>query len=153
MLSQNYWLAEFLSISRILKKAPGQYSRAFVHTETDDNDLTYFLLYQLKVLRRSIDELHTYIRQKVKDTREIESLLKDSDLNHRQLAVLGHALKHPGMRYTIQSHQKSHNVVYQTARTDLLTLASRGLLKQHRSGNSYVFTAPYELQEILRKHS
>ena len=52
---------EFISISRILKSAPAQYTKAYLHTETDDNDLTYFILYHLEVVRRAIDELHTLV--------------------------------------------------------------------------------------------
>jgi len=29
--------------------------RSFLYTETDDNDLTYFILYNLKVIGRAID--------------------------------------------------------------------------------------------------
>jgi Fic/DOC family protein len=47
MLSQDYWLAEFLPISRLLAKAPMKYARSFLHCEQDDGDLTYFFLYQL----------------------------------------------------------------------------------------------------------
>lgn len=152
MLSQGYWLAEYISISQVLKKAVGQYSRAFTYTETDNNDITYFLLYQLRVIQRAIRGLQAYLRRKMREIREVEALLREStDLNHRQLAVLSHALKHPGMRYTIQSHQKSHNVAYQTARTDLLDLAERNLLVQRRAGKAYVFTAPNNLGERLEK--
>jgi Fic family protein len=42
MASQGYWLCEYLSISRILRRAPGKYGRSFLYTEADDNDLTYF---------------------------------------------------------------------------------------------------------------
>ena len=38
-----YWMTEFLSISTVIRKAPGQYARACVLSETDDNDVTYFL--------------------------------------------------------------------------------------------------------------
>lgn len=150
MLSQGYWLAEYVSISRILRKAPGQYSRAYVYSESDGNDLTYFIVYQLEVFRRAISELQEYLRRKMSQVREVEALLRSSaDLNHRQLALLSHALKHPGHRYTIQSHQKSHNVVYQTARTDLLDLASRNLLIQGKIGNTYTFAAPGDLGKRL----
>lgn len=151
MLSQGYWLAEYISISRILKKAPGQYGRSFLYTETDGNDLTYFIEYQLVVIRRAIDELQDYLRRKMQEVRQVESLLRRSvDLNYRQLALLSHALKHSGMRYTFESHRRSHNVVYQTARTDLMNLAERGLLVRRRAGKSYVFFAPSDLAERLR---
>lgn len=44
-----------MSISRILRKARAQYARSYLYTETDDNDTTYFLLYQLRVLLRAIN--------------------------------------------------------------------------------------------------
>ena len=49
-----YWMTEFLSISTIIRKAPVQYARAYVLSETDDNDVTYFLDYHLRVILRSI---------------------------------------------------------------------------------------------------
>ena len=45
-----YWLVEYLSISSILRKAAPQYGRAFLDSETDENDLTYFLLHHIRVL-------------------------------------------------------------------------------------------------------
>ena len=150
MLSRGYWLAEYVSISRILKHAPSRYARSFLYTETDDNDLTYFLLHQLRVMRRAIGELQEHLRKKVKEIREVQHLLRgDQSFNHRQLALLGHALKHAGRTYTIQSHQRSHGVVYQTARADLLSLASRGLLARQKVGRAFVFVAPADLSERL----
>jgi len=152
MLSQGYWLAEYLSISKILKKAPAQYAWAFLLTETDENDLTYFLEYQLEIVSRSIKVLQEYLRRKMTEVRQVESLLRESvDLNHRQLALLSHALKHPGFRYSIESHRQSHNVVYQTARTDLLNLVERGLLTQVKRGKRFQFSAPANLAVRLQK--
>jgi Fic family protein len=150
MLSQGYWLIEYISISRMLRMAPAQYSRSFLHSEIDSNDLTYFIEYHLKVVRRAIDELHQYLDRKMKDVQTVESLLKRSaELNHRQLALLSHALRHPGARYAIRIHANSHRVVYQTARTDLLDLAQRGLLQQRKVGRTYQFSVPADLSERL----
>jgi Fic family protein len=150
MLSRGYWMAEYVSISRILKGAPSKYARAFLLTETDDDDLTYFLLHQLRVFRRAIGDLQEHLRWKVKEIRDLQHLLRGAPgFNHRQLALLGHALRHPGKVYTIKSHQRSHGIVYQTARTDLLDLVGRGLLVQQKAGKAYVFTAPTDLSERL----
>lgn len=150
MQAEGYWLAEYLSISRILKKAPGQYGRSFLLTETDGNDLTYFIDYHLGVLRRAIDELQDYLARKLGETREIERLLRDSiALNHRQVALLAHAMRRPDSRYTIESHRRSHNVAYQTARTDLLDLAERGLIRMWKRGKSYHFAAMADLRDRL----
>lgn len=124
LLNQGYWLAEFVSISRILLQAPARYARSFLLTETDDLDATYVLHYQLEVARRAVEDLHTYLDKTVNEMNQVEAALRaDSGLNHRQVALLGHALRHPGHGYTFDSHKVSHRVAYQTARTDLLGLA------------------------------
>jgi len=151
MLSQGYWLCEFISISQVIKKAPAQYGRAFLYTETDGNDVTYFILYHLEVIRKAIGELHAYLGRKLKEIVQTEQLLRlAKGLNHRQIALLSHALRHPDARYTFKSHQRSHNVVYQTARSDLLDLAAEGLLVQQEIGRTYYFSPCHDLEAKLR---
>ena len=150
LLRSGYWLAEFISISHILRKAPAQYGRAYLFTETDGGDTTYFLIHQLATIRKAIQGLHDFLARKSKEQRGVERLLAESPilrarLNHRQKALLTHALKHPGAGYRIETHQKDHAVVYQTARTDLLGLEDLGLLEKIREGRAFVFVAPEDL--------
>lgn len=150
MLHTEYWLFELISISSILRKAPIQYARSFLYTETDDNDLTYFLVAQTQVIQRSIRELHLYIERKTKELRDLESRTDlFQNYNHRQVALIRHALKHPGQVYTFSSHQNSHKIVYQTARVDLLKLAKNTLLEQRKRGREIIFIAPKNLSERL----
>lgn len=154
MSRANYWLMEYISISRVIKKAPAKYMKAYLYTETDGNDLTYFMDHQLGVILEAIDDLHQYLSGKIQEQRMSEEVLRHSSLqgrlNHRQLAVLEHALKHPGHEYSIKEHQTAHGVVYQTARTDLLVLADQlRLLRKHKVGKKDVFIAPAELGQII----
>ncbi len=152
MLHRDFWLFEFISISAILRKAPIKYARSFLYTESDDNDLTYFLVAQTQVIRRAIQELHTYIDQKTAEVHELETKIKALRMfNHRQAELIRHALKHPYQQYTIESHQTSHNVAYQTARTDLLGLRASELLNMQKHGKAMVFTVPTDLAARLRK--
>jgi Fic family protein len=151
MLKRQYWLTQFLTISAILRKAQAKYARSFLYTETDDNDLTYFILYHLSVILGAIEELYRYLQRKAEEVREIEALLKYSaGFNHRQIALLGHALRNPAAEYTFKSHGVSHNVVHQTARTDLLRLEERDLLIRRKVGKAYVFSPPSDLLGKLR---
>lgn len=150
MLHSGYWLFEFISISHIILKGPARYYRAFLHTETDDGDLTYFSLYHLNVIHRAIKSLHEYIARKTLELRQLQSELAGMDeLNHRQRALISHALRRPGARYTVASHRTSHNVVYETARSDLLNLVERELLEKKKSGKKLIFTAISELHKKL----
>jgi len=152
MLSQGYWLCEYISISTLLRSQPARYARAYLHTETDQNDLTYFLLYQLGIIQGAIEELHVHLDRKMEEVRRVEALLRQTVvLNHRQLALLGHSLRYPGRRYSIRSHQHSHNVVYQTARTDLLDLADRGLLIRRKVGRTLYFFPKPDLADRLKR--
>lgn len=150
MLHHGYWLFEFISISRILKQAPARYTRAFLETESDGNDLTYFLIHQLGVIEQALAELEDYLARKADQLQQVERLLKHSDLNHRQIALLSHAVRHPGQEYTVKSHQISHRIAYATARADLLQLAEMGLLFQRRIGRKTLeFIASEDLEERI----
>jgi Fic family protein len=152
---QGYWLMEYLSISNILRQAPGQYARAYLHTETDAGDTTYFLLHQLDVIHQAIDALKAYLAEKSHELRATEKWLRSVELrarcNHRQIALLGHALKHGDALYTVESHRASHAVAYATARSDLLALVDMDLLHEAKQGNRWVFTVPDDLHGRLKR--
>lgn len=154
MAKHGYWLMEFVSISSIIKQAPTQYGKAYLHTETDNNDMTYFLVHQTDVIRKGISALHHYLSKKSLEIEEIEKWLENSaakgQLNHRQLSLLKHALKNPNFIYRIQEHQASHAISYQTARTDLLKMSDDlNLLRKRKYGNSFVFVVPPDLKDKL----
>lgn len=150
MKRQGYWLVEYLSISHILQNAPGQYSRAFLLTETDEGDTTYFVLYQLKVIERAVEELHRYLDRKVTEVKRVESLIRDLDkFNHRQLAVLGECLRDPERAYTFTSHAAEHMVTHETARHDLQQLLGYGLFERRKEGKRFVFFPATDLAARL----
>ena len=150
MLRRGYWLFEFATISRIILRGPVQYGRAFLHTETDDNDLTYFLLYHADVIRRAVNDLHVYIDRKTREVDKAEAQLREMiGLNPRQRSLVYHALRHPGEAYTIEGHRSRHGTVPQTARTDLLDLVDRGYFRKSKIGRFWTFRAVDDLEDRL----
>lgn len=155
MARSGYWLAEFLSISTVLRKAPTKYARAYLFSETDENDVTYFLDYNLQVILRSLRELNEYLQRKANQIKDERLILEQAgiaeSLNRRQLALLGSMRTNPGLLYTIESHRRSHGVTYQTARTDLLRLAELELLNTEKSGRKFVFRLTQDFETRLRE--
>ena len=155
MVREGYWLMEYLSISSIIHRSPTQYAQAYLFTETDEGDFTYFLDYHLRVILDAIRQLHLYLGRKSVEVLEISNLLETSggalNLNHRQAALVGHLLHHPQVRPTIASHQRSHKVTYQTARTDLLSLAAMGLLTSAKRGRRLEFRLVPDFNEKLQQ--
>lgn len=158
MTHQGYWLTEFISLSRVIKKAPAKYSQAYLYTESDEQDITYFLLHQLSCIREAIDDLHLYLDAKHRTQLEAQQRLVQNpklngQLNFRQLALIRHALEHPGHSYTIEPHQRSHGISYDAARKDLLHMSDNlGLLIKSKRGRQYFFVSPNNLDQRIHHH-
>lgn len=150
-LKNRLWLLEFVAISRILRDAPAQYARAYVHSEQDDGDVTYFVFHQLKVINRAIDDLHNYLDRKSREMVEARELVQGLALNHRQLAVVEGALRDPGIRVTVRSHAASHGVTALTARTDLRGLEDLDILTSHKEGRAQVWRPQPDLVQVLHR--
>jgi len=152
MQKRGYWLIEYLPISPILRNAPSKYTRAFMETETDGGDTTYFLIHQLETIERALDEHDVYLQRKIAEVRDVERLLQSADgFNHRQLALLTDAVRHPESAYSFNSHATSHRVTHETARSDLSDLAERGLLIQRRKGRRFAFEPAPDLPTRLKE--
>ncbi|MFH1380327.1 MAG: Fic family protein [bacterium] len=151
MLKHKYWLIEYLSISRIILRAPGQYARAYLYSEMDDLDVTYFLRFNLKTIHLAIEALQSYLEKQQKELKETEQFIrKYPGLNHRQYEVLYHAVSHPDGIYTIKYLMNIYNIVYQTARTDLIELEKEGLLEQKKRGQEFYFIPVKHIHKKLR---
>jgi Fic family protein len=152
MRARGYWLAEYLPISRLIRDAPGQYGRAFIETETDGGDTTYFLIHQLGLIAKAIDDLHLYLRSKTAEVRNVERLLQGAEyLNGRQLALLTDAVRDADASYSFDSHAMSHRVSHETARSDLRGLVERGLLVRRRNGRKHLFEPAPDLPTRLKE--
>lgn len=154
MLKHGFWLFEFISISQQILKAPKKYYRSFLYTETDDNDLNYFLLHQLETINQSIGSLHDYIAKKQEELKNIRQAINPAlGFNHRQLALIRNAIKNPNARYTVESHRSSHGIATQTARTDLQKLEEKGLLKRQRISKAFQFSPTPDFATRLKELS
>lgn len=157
MLNQGYWLMEYISISNIIKRAPVQYTKAYLYTETDENDLTYFIIHQLKVIESAMAELQQYLERKTNDIHGAQELLRGNErlrrgLNFRQLNLLRHALEHPNTLYSIEAHKNTHGVSYDTARRDLVAMAGKfKLFDRVKAGAVSYFVSPVDLRQRIKK--
>jgi len=155
MAKHGYWMMEYVSISTILRAAPSKYARSYLYTENDSNDTTYFIDFNLRVIIRAIESLQSYLGRKANEIKKVEKVLGSTllarTMNHRQLALLSHALRTPDGTYTFESHRISHNISYPTSRSDLLRLAELGLLTKRKVSKSYVFITVEDIEDRLEQ--
>jgi Fic family protein len=150
MLKEKYWLFEYLSISRVILRTRAQYYRAFLYSEVDQGDMTYFLMYNLRAICKAIEQLNRYLDQRQKEALAAKKQWDNFPwLNYRQKAVLSNALINHDAVYTFESHMRTYNVVHQTARTDLNGLIDAGLFKKFKKGKILYFSAIQDLESKL----
>ena len=134
LLKEGYWLIEYMSISRMILISPAQYARAYLYTELDENDLTYFINYQLKTMGLAFDSLKEYINRKIREKSELYDFKKIKNINDRQIHILKLLYDDPKLTLTIKEIQNRFNTVYQTARTDIMGLEKFGLVEKNIVG-------------------
>lgn len=141
MLSQGYWLFEYMSLSRRIVRSRKEYDLAYLYTEYDEMDLTYFIKYNIKCIDESLKDLMDYIKKNQKEQEETKKIIHENpDLNLRQAMILEGFMKNPNKIFTIKEISETYRVVYQTARTDLLLLASKGFIDKKISGKAFIFS-------------
>ncbi len=142
LLRHGYGQVDLLPVSAALAQAPAQYALSIRRSETDENDLTYFVLHQAAAVETAELAMRERTRREADSRREAGRKLRSfAELNSRQQALIAHALRHPKTTYVIAGHQRSHGVTHQTARDDLFDLVRRGLLAVSREGRIYRFRA------------
>lgn len=141
LLKKGYWMIEYLSVSRILLDSKAQYAKVYLHTEFDNNDLTYFAIYNLKCIHRALEDLKKYIQRKTSEKQHIITLLRNTDFNDRQIAIIQDILEDGTTLFNVQQIQTRFNISNQTARTDLNILVEKGILETRRSGHRVQFLA------------
>lgn len=139
LISRGYWLVEYLSISRIIVKSQVKYAQAYLYTEYDENDLTYFIYYNLRAMHLAMLDLQNYIKRKIEEKKSIYSLIKYEDINERQAEILKELINFPDKSYSIKEIENQFSISYQTARTDLLGLVTLEYLSEKFMGKKMLF--------------
>lgn len=154
MLKNGYDNFRYISISALLKDAPSQYMKSFLYTETDENDLTHFIDYQLTIIIRALERFTNYINTKVSELDNAIETLKTSPiyskLSLHHITILEKALKSGGRIFTVKEVENDFNVSPTSARAYLDKLASMDLLyKTQLKGRTHGYIAPSDLKQRL----
>lgn len=156
MLKSQYWLFEYVSISKLIKEKRSDYDKAFIYTETDEFDLTYFIYNQVDIVIKAINALNEHIEAKKRDFYDFMQWMEKSPLSKKlkknQLEILKIAIKEPGKIFTSKSISIEFDLNENTARSYLNKLVDEDLLiaTKAKKGKAILYIAPANLKEILK---
>lgn len=146
---------EYISISKLLKNAPAQYGKSYLYSGIDDNDLTYFVYYQIEIITRAIGELLEYLQNKSQEFEEVLGLLSKSSigdsLNFIQKDILKEAIKNPGRIFTSKEVMTNYDKTANTARKYLNELVEYKILAIIKNGNTKEYIALANIRDILER--
>ena len=150
LLRHGYWTFAYMPMSLIIKRAPAQYREAFVFTEQDGNDLTYFIDYSLKKMEQAQSEFKKYRADKQSEAPAIQpELVERYGMNTRQAQLLRYLHKRPDAYTTIKTHTRLYSVTRPTAQADLESLEKLGFLSSRKVGKFRHFLPTEKIAELL----
>ncbi len=142
LLRKGYWSFMYLPVSTILKKVPLQYAMAYIYSEQDNQDLTYFLDFNLQKIIQAIEEFEEYIDTKIGEKKSVEnSIGKCLSLNERQAQLIYYLTSEENASASVSTHSVLHSITKQTAIRDLKDLETKGLVESRREGR-YIRYSP-----------
>jgi len=155
MLKSDYELFRYVSISKLLKNDAKGYGLAYLYTEKDQNDLTYFIDYQLNIILKALDELQQYLASKAHEFQYIVQLLESTQYSEKlsfvQKDLLKKGAKEPGRVFTAKAVASSYNLSENTARTHLNKLCELRLFMATQDGRKRLYLSPADLVERLTR--
>jgi len=154
MMKKGYNLIRHISISRAILESRIQYDKAYLKTEYDENDLTYFINYSIKSLRVAFESLVRFRDRKKREKQQADGIaerLVVTGLNSRQARLLADMQVKSDVRASIASYARQHRITRQTARKDLSDLTARNLLSEHKEGRNVYFRVVRDSLEPLEE--
>jgi len=147
---KGYWAFAYLPISKIIKRAPKQYIMAYVYSEQDDNDLNYFVDYNIRKIKLAIDDFKKYLANQVKSNIQMKQKSEvEHGLNIRQVQLLQYLYGHSEERTTLKAHMGINQVAKMTASKDLKDLVKKDFLLMAKSGRNVYYYGTEKLSELF----
>lgn len=128
MIKKGYWISEYMSISKIIYSNKKAYEKAFLYTENDDYDLSYFIFYHLNVIKKAFEDLNEYLQRKINEQKDLFKFNGISNINERQRFVLKSIYDGKQFMFTPKELATQFNISTKSARTDLQELVEKGYL-------------------------
>ncbi len=151
LLKNGYWMTEYLSISRLIVKSKNQYAMAFLYSEIDENDLSYFINYKLKTMTLAYESLREYIQRKINEKKQLVHFQRIKGINDRQALILKWFYEEADLLLTVKEIENRLSVSNQTGRNDLIELVFHGYLDVvEMNKKTKAFCRSSKFDEIIR---
>ncbi|MFZ3054620.1 MAG: Fic family protein [Minisyncoccales bacterium] len=142
LVKNKYWAFIYLPMSRVIKESYKDYLMAYVYSEQDENDMTYFVDFNIRKIEEAIREFNNYVKKKEEENLKMNKIAKNNyGFNDRQIQLLQYFYGSPEERTTLKTHRNIYQVSKATGIKDLKYLVKKGFLSSKKKG-TYVYYYP-----------
>lgn len=150
LLREKYWAFGYLPLSKIIKNSPAQYRDAYIYTEQDDNDLTYFIEYNINKINQAMREFEVYAERKWKENTKMAKIARGKyQLNDRQIQLLRYYYKNKDITTSATTHMKVCETSRITAMKDLRGLEKQGFITSKKVGRTVFYYATEKIATLF----
>ncbi|MFH1441588.1 MAG: Fic family protein [Candidatus Omnitrophota bacterium] len=151
LLKKGYWAFAYLPISTIIKRSPIQYRKAYVYSEQDDLDLTYFIDYHIRKIKLAVKDFQMYLKRKAIENKQMNSMAKKTyHLKDRQIQLLQYYYENKESYTNPKMHMRIYQISKKTAINDLKELERLGFVISQKVRRNTQYYVTEKIQELFR---
>ena len=150
LIREGYWAFVYLPISKAIKQSPKQYSMAYIYSEQDENDMTYFIDYNIKKIKLAIREFKEYLKKQAQENKKMKKKSETKhNLNERQVQLLQFLHGDSDERTNLTMHMNINQIAKMTASNDLKNLVKKGFLTREKQGRSVYYYGTEKINQLF----
>lgn len=151
LLRKGYWAFSYISISEKILKSANQYAMSYIYSEQDNNDLNYFIHYNINKLKQARESFKKYISEKIVENNKINLVIKKGlNLNSRQINLLHYLVKDENNFITLKSYELENSLAKQTAIKDIKVLLNQNLVRKIKNGRNTFYYSTEKTIEVFK---
>lgn len=151
VLRKDYWTFSYISLSEFIYKSKNQYTMAYIYSEQDDNDLTYFIDYNMRQIERAREKFINYVNTSISEANRQSRLLKtEHKLNERQINLLGDMYNGKSKYITITEYATINAISEITAMKDLKVLVEYEILERKKNGRNTSYLPTNKISSLFK---
>lgn len=153
LLKHDYWAFSYLPISKIIKRSPSKYKMAFVYSEQDGGDLTYFIAFNIRAICLAIEDFKDTVQLRARQNGKVRLVARElNGLNERQVMLLQSLHENPEELASVAIHSKIHQVARMTAYLDFKKLKNEGFVEERRRGHRVYYVPTEKVEKLFKKN-
>lgn len=150
LLKKGYWAFAYLPISMAIKKSPEQYNMAYIYSEQDGSDVTYFIDYNIRKIQQALENFKEYTQKKESEAKTLRKIASGSyHFNERQIKLLQHFYKNPDAKTFPRIHANTYQISWLTASTDLKKLEVAGFIISKKEGINRAYYSTEKINTLF----